>query len=57
MDQAKEQAPEFAEDNVSIDPIVEKVKVIVRSSHGALLVKWWTVFMNWRSRNTFLRKT
>jgi hypothetical protein len=39
MDQAEEQAPEFAEDNVSIDPIVEKVKAIVRGPHGSLFGK------------------
>ena len=36
MDQAREKEMEFAEENVPFDQIVEKVKVIVQGSHGAL---------------------
>jgi predicted transcriptional regulator len=39
MDQAREKEPEFAEENVPFDQIVEKVKVIVQGSHGALFGK------------------
>ncbi|PIU52450.1 MAG: hypothetical protein COS90_11405 [Deltaproteobacteria bacterium CG07_land_8_20_14_0_80_60_11] len=39
MDQARGKELEFAEENVSIDQIVGKVKVIVQGSHGALFSK------------------
>jgi hypothetical protein len=39
MDQAREKEPKFVEDNVPLDQIVEKVKVIVQGSHGALFGK------------------
>jgi hypothetical protein len=39
MDQAREEEPKFVEDNVPFDQIVEKVKVIVQGSHGALFGK------------------
>ena len=39
MNQARGKEPEFAEEHVSIDQIVEKVKVIVQGSHSALFGK------------------
>jgi hypothetical protein len=39
MDQAREKEPKFVEENVPFDQIVEKVKVIVQGSHGALFGK------------------
>ena len=39
MDQAREKETEFIEENIPIDRIVEKVKVIVQGSHGALFGK------------------
>ena len=39
MDQAREEETKFVEENVPIDQIVEKVKIIVQGSHGALFGK------------------
>jgi hypothetical protein len=39
MDQAREKETKFAEENIPLDQIIEKVKVIVQGSHGALFGK------------------
>jgi hypothetical protein len=39
MDQAREKELKSVEENVPLDQIVEKVKVIVQGSHGALFGK------------------
>jgi len=39
MDQAREKETKFVEENVPIDQIIEKVKVIVQGSHGELFGK------------------
>ena len=39
MDQVREKELESVEENIPLDQIVEKVKVIVQGSHGALFGK------------------
>ena len=39
MDQARGKETQIVEENVPIDQIIEKVKVIVQGSHGALFGK------------------
>jgi len=39
MDQAKEKERQFTDENVPLDQIVEKVRVIVQGSHGELFGK------------------
>ena len=39
MDRVREKEPESVEENVPLDQIIQKVKVIVQGSHGALFGK------------------